>query len=52
MRRMLFYMYDLILLDFGLVIGYYLRAIKDWFKLMGKEIEKKEKLDKWEESQG
>lgn len=52
MRRMLFYMYDLVILDFGFVVGYYIRTIKDWFKLMGEEMEKKEKLGKWEEDQG
>lgn len=47
MRRTLFYVWEMFLLDFGLVIGYYVRTVKDWFKLMGEEIEEKEKLDKW-----
>ncbi len=34
-----FYIVDLILLGFGLVIGYYARKIKDWFKLMAEEFE-------------
>lgn len=50
MRRIAFYILDLILLDFGLVVGYYIRTVKDWFKLMGKEMEEKEKLDRWENS--
>jgi len=27
------------MVDFGIVIGYYARKVKDWFKLMAEEFE-------------
>lgn len=48
MRRIL-YVVDLIMLDFGLVIGYYIRkiqeSIKRFFELMQKELEEADKKE-------
>ena len=45
MRRLASYIYDLILLNYGVYLRYRLRQVIEWLKLMEKEIEEHDKSE-------